>query len=164
MDMSDDSSPENPITPIHRDEVRWETNLRDRQTALRWKHLAGASPGKPYQIGFVIEELMPGHKSSVAHWHTREEEHVYVVEGALTVRIGQHNHVMVAGSYVRFPADTPQEHTLFNHTQAPCRYILVGTRDRDDICYYPDINRLKIQATGEMFDRSDARPDWPDGT
>jgi uncharacterized cupin superfamily protein len=151
------------IIPIHRDQVAWENNEREGELASRWKHLAKASMGAPYQIGFVVEELMPGHSSSVAHWHTREEEHVYVVEGALTVRIGQHRHVMVAGSYVRFPAGEPQEHTLHNHTEAPCRYILVGHRDPDDLCFYPGFNRVKITRTGEMFDRSDAKDGWPEG-
>ena len=82
---------------------------------------------------------------------------MYVIEGSLTVRVGQDRHIMVAGDYIRFPAGDPTEHVLFNHTDAPCRYILVGENNEHDHCYYPDSNKVKIGTTGEIFDRADTR-------
>lgn len=147
-----------PNIPINRANVGWNTYENGKgETALRYKHLTKAAGGPPYKVGFVIEDLLPGHKSAAAHWHTLEEEHVYVIEGSLTVRVGQDRHIMVAGDYIRFPAGDPTEHVLFNHTDAPCRYILVGENNEHDQCYYPDSNKVKIGTTGEIFDRADTR-------
>lgn len=146
-----------PNIPINRNNIAWETLEKNGEPAMMRKHLTRAAGGPDYKVGFVIEILMPGHKSAAAHWHTLEEEHVYVIEGALTVRIGQERHFMNVGDYIRFPAGVAQEHVLFNHTSEPCKYILVGEKNAHDIGYYPDSNKVRIRATKETFDRADVR-------
>ena len=146
-----------PNVPINRNDVALEQAEHKGAVAAQWKHLTKAAGGPPYKVGFVIEILMPGHKSAAAHWHTLEEEHVYVIEGELTVRVGSARHIMTVGDYIRFPAGEPTEHVLFNHTQTPCKYILMGEKNEHDLCYYPDSNKVKIGATGENFHRADTR-------
>ena len=146
-----------PNSPINRNDVAWETGEHKGAIALQWKHMTKAAGGPTYKVAFVIEILMPGHKSAAAHWHTLEEEHVYVIEGSLTVRVGTAQHIMTVGDYIRFPAGEPSEHVLFNHTPAPCKYILVGEKNEHDLCYYPDSNKVKIGATDDIFSRGDTR-------
>jgi uncharacterized cupin superfamily protein len=146
-----------PNVPINRNDVPVEVYEHDGKPRIAWKHMTKAAGGPPYKVGFVIETLMPGGKSAAAHWHTLEEEHVYIIEGNLTVRVGKDHHIMVPGDYIRFPAGEPTEHVLFNHTDEPCKYILVGEKNEHDQCYYPDSNKVKIGATGEIFLRSDTR-------
>lgn len=146
-----------PNVPINRNDVAWETSENNGAVAMRWKHLTRAGGGPPYKVAFVIEILMPNQKSAAAHWHTLEEEHVYIIEGTLTVRVGDAHHIMIAGDYIRFPAGEPTEHVLFNHSDAPCKYILVGEKNDHDVCYYPDSNKVQIRATREMFHRDDTR-------
>jgi uncharacterized cupin superfamily protein len=149
--------PPSPNVPINRNDVPWETYEQDGVVRSQWKHLTKAAGGPQYKVGFAIEILMPGQKSAAAHWHTLEEEHVYIIEGTLTVRVGEARHIMIPGNYIRFPAGEPSEHVLFNHTDEPCKYILVGEKNEHDICYYPDSNKVQIRATREMFLRSDTR-------
>jgi uncharacterized cupin superfamily protein len=151
------TTPPKPNTPINRNDVAWDTWEKDGVPALQYKHLTKAAGGPPYKVGFVIEVLYPGHKSAAAHWHTLEEEHVYIVEGTLTVRVGNARHIMITGDYIRFPAGEPTEHVLFNHSTEPCKYILVGEKNEHDLCYYPDSNKVMIGATREIFLRSDTR-------
>jgi uncharacterized cupin superfamily protein len=151
------TTPPKPNAPIHRDNVAWETHEKDGAVTVQWKHLTKAAGGPPYKVAFVIEILMPGQKSAAAHWHTLEEEHVYVIDGTLTVRVGDARHIMVAGDYIRFPAGEATEHVLFNHTEESCKYILIGEKNEHDVCYYPDSNKVKIRATKEIFLRSDTR-------
>jgi uncharacterized cupin superfamily protein len=146
-----------PNTPINRNNVSWETQEKNGDVAMMWKHMTRAAGGPPYKVGFVIEILMPGHKSAAAHWHTLDEEHVYVIEGALTVRVGQDRYIMEVGDYIRFPAGLAEEHVLFNHTDEPCKYIVVGENNEHDLAYYPDSNKVLIRATKETFLRSDTR-------
>jgi uncharacterized cupin superfamily protein len=60
---------------------------------------------------------------------------------------------MKAGDYVRFPAGSPHEHCLFNHTTEVCRYIIIGGNDPDDVCVYPDSGKLFVTAIGERYMR-----------
>ena len=55
-------------------------------------------------VGVVMEELAPGQQSNMRHYHMLEEEHVLVLEGAMTLLLGEESHEMSAGSYVCFPA------------------------------------------------------------
>src|SRR3546814_13819317 len=69
-------------------------------TLFRSRHLSLAALGEAYHVGVAVEELAPGMQSSPAHWHVFEEEHLYVLEGSLTVRIGAGSYAMTAGDYV----------------------------------------------------------------
>ena len=149
--------PLKPNAPINRNDVPWETYEQEGVVRCQWKHLTKAAGGPPYKVGFVIEILMPSQKSAAAHWHTLEEEHVYIIEGTLTVRVGAAHHIMIAGDYIRFPAGVVEAHQLFNHSEEPCKYILVGEQNEHDVCYYPDSNKVQIRATKEVFLRSDVR-------
>jgi uncharacterized cupin superfamily protein len=146
--------------PLRLSDAAEESFEQGERFGSRWRHLAKASPGQPYKVGFVIEELSPGKQTAPAHYHTREEEHVYILEGTLTVRIGKDMHIMEAGDYVRFPAGVPQEHCLFNRSNAVCRYVLVGEKDRHDVTVYPDSGKIKVDIIGEIYDKRSIRAYW----
>ena len=38
------------------------------------------------QFGVALETLLPGKQSSQMHWHEKEDEFLYLLSGALTVR------------------------------------------------------------------------------
>jgi uncharacterized cupin superfamily protein len=142
-----------PTAPIATDDVPWTVQQDPRNFHMRFRHLSKAMGPQPYKIGVAIEELSPGNQNNPAHYHLREEEHVLILEGELTVRIGKAFHVMKAGDYVRFPAQSPYEHCLFNHTAEVCRYIIIGDNSPDDVCIYPDSNKVGVTALGERFMR-----------
>jgi mannose-6-phosphate isomerase-like protein (cupin superfamily) len=60
------------------------------------------------------------------HIHHEDDEAWYVLEGALTVRVGDENVHVSAGGGVIVPRGTP--HTYWNPTPEPTRYLLVMTR------------------------------------
>ena len=122
--------------------------------------ISTATGPQPYKIGVAVEELPPGKQTCPAHYHLREEEHVYVLSGELTVRIGGERHIMGAGDYVRFPAGASDEHCLFNHTDAACTYLIIGDRDPDDVCVYPDSAKVSVRATGVIYDAGAPKEYW----
>ena len=77
--------------PISSLDVAWEEWSAGPRFGERYRHLTRAAMGEDYRVGVAIEELSPGKQSTPAHYHIFEEEHVYVLEGALTVRIGAAN-------------------------------------------------------------------------
>jgi uncharacterized cupin superfamily protein len=153
-----------PYEPIASDGVPWTQWSEVPRFGLRWRHLTRAAVGEDYHVGVAIEELAPGMRSAPAHWHVHEEEHVYVLDGALTAGIGARRFPMRAGDYVCFPAGQPAEHCLSNEGTAPCRYVIVGEHDPNEVVVYPDSRKVLVRALGRraIFDL-DARRGYWDG-
>jgi mannose-6-phosphate isomerase-like protein (cupin superfamily) len=59
------------------------------------------------------------------HIHHEDDEAWYVLDGALTVRVGDQDVEVAAGGGVIVPRGTP--HTYWNPTPEPTRYLLVMT-------------------------------------
>jgi uncharacterized cupin superfamily protein len=53
--------------------------------------------GELTQFGAFIEVLQPGSRSSIKHWHSAEDEMVYVLAGEITVIEGTTETVRAAG-------------------------------------------------------------------
>ena len=51
------------------------------------------------QITVCTEGLVPGRHASQAHYHMLEDEHVLILDGSLTVRLGEKNFVLSRGLY-----------------------------------------------------------------
>ena len=151
-----------PHEPISSDDVPWTESRDVPRFGLRWRHLTRAALGEDYHVGIAIEELAPGMQSAPAHWHVHEEEHVYILEGALTARIGDRRFPMRAGDYVCFPAGQQAGHCLINETDAPCRYVIVGERNPNEVVVYTDSNKMLVRALGRraIYDLAARRGYW----
>jgi uncharacterized cupin superfamily protein len=151
-----------PARPFSSLDVAWTEWSEVPRFALRYRHLSRAAMGEDYRIGVAIEELAPGKQSSPAHYHIFEEEHVYILEGALTVRIGAGTYEMKAGDYVCFPAGQKAGHCLINNSGAICRYVIVGERNPNEVVVYTDSGKVLVRALGRraMFDLAATRGYW----
>ena len=83
-------------------------------------------------IGFGVLTLLSGSNTKPAHWHSHEEEHLYVLSGNLTLHLGDEVFLMRPGDYVRFPAGVTLPHWLENCSDDPVSYIMVGPRIDED--------------------------------
>lgn len=108
------------------------------------------------QFGAALETLHPGKQSSQMHWHSHEDEFLFVLEGTLTVVENEVETQIGPGDACAWKAGDETAHCLRNHTQAPVRYLIVGTRSTDeDNCTYPG---LDLKATPGGFIHLDGRP------
>lgn len=82
---------------------------------MRFQHLSSFGGGT--QISVANGILDPGRQANQTHYHLLEEEHVLVLEGALTLQLGDRKFIMRAGDYACFPAGQRVGHALFNHTR-----------------------------------------------
>jgi uncharacterized cupin superfamily protein len=151
-----------PIKPFSSLDVAWTEFSEVPRFSLRYRHLSRAAMGNDYRVGVAIEELPAGKQSSPAHYHIFEEEHVYILEGALTARIGADIHEMKAGDYVCFPAGQKAGHCLINNTDATCRYVIVGERNPSEVVVYTDTSKVMVRALGRgsIFDLAAKRGYW----
>jgi uncharacterized cupin superfamily protein len=115
------------------------------------------------QFGVNLVELPSGCWSAQRHWHTHEDEFVYVLDGELVLVTDGGEQILRPGMAAGFPAGTPDGHHLINRTDRPAFYLEVGTR-RDDLdeCVYPDIDMAVRQEGGrQMFVRKSGEPYGP---
>lgn len=104
-------------------------------------------------FGVNLSQLPPGGWSSQRHWHTREDEFVYVLSGELVLVTDAGEEPLRAGDCAAFPKNVPDGHHLVNRGSEPAVYLEIGTRSADDACHYPDID-LYVEADGP-FTRKD---------
>jgi len=151
-----------PPKPISSSDVPWTEWTDVPRFSIRYRHLTRAVVGDNYHVGVAIEELPPGMQSSPAHYHIFEEEHVYILEGALTLRLGAGTHEMKAGDYACFPAGQKAGHCLINNSGAVCRYVIAGERHPNEVGVYTDTGKVLVRALGRraMFDLAATRGYW----
>jgi uncharacterized cupin superfamily protein len=125
---------------------------------MRYQVLSAFAGGS--QITVCNEILPPGKQANQAHYHLLEEEHLFVLEGQMTVRIGAAAHLVGPGSYVCFPAGQREAHALFNHSDAACRYLIIGNVQKNDVMVYPDTQRVHVKLTGESYRTAPTLPYW----
>lgn len=92
------------------------------------------------KLGVNLTTLWPGAASSMRHWHTHEDELVYVIEGELVLVTDAGERVLRAGQCAGFPAGHRDAHQLLNRGTKPVVYLEIGNRDEGDTVYYPDVD------------------------
>ena len=91
------------------------------------------------QFGVNLTELAPGAASALRHWHSAEDEFIYVLEGTPTLVTDMGEEVLEPGDCAGFKAGSPNGHCLVNQSETVVRILEVGTRRPDiDSCDYPD--------------------------
>ena len=91
-------------------------------------------------FGVNLVRLEPGSWSSQRHWHTREDEFVFVLDGEITLVTDAGEQLLQPGMAAGFPAGKPDGHHLVNRTKRTAVYLEVGDRKPDDEVTYPDID------------------------
>ncbi len=109
--------------------------------------------------GVNMVELQPGAWSAQRHWHSAEDEFVYVLRGEITLITDAGRQRLTPGMVAGFPAGAADGHHLVNDSDAPAAYLEVGDRRDDDTVYYPDIDMvLTAESEGRRFVHADGRP------
>ncbi|WP_172292915.1 cupin domain-containing protein [Pseudoruegeria sp. HB172150] len=104
-----------------------------------------SDPDRLTQFGAFVEILPPGSSSSIKHWHSAEDEMIYVLEGEITLIEGDEETVLHPGDAATFRANEPVGHCLINRSDAPTRCLVVGTRASYDRITYPDRDRVCLR-------------------
>ena len=107
------------------------------------------------QFGVNLVELQPGAASSQRHWHSHEDEFVMVISGELTLITDEGETLMRGGDCAAFPAGRPNGHHLVNRGWGPGVFLVVGSRVKEDVASYPDID---LRCEGHAFFHKDGTP------
>ena len=108
------------------------------------------------KIGINQTILPPGKESSMRHWHTHEEEFVYVLSGEVVLITDAGEQTLTPGTCAGFPLGTRDGHQLVNRGTVPAVYLEVSNRDPADGAFYPDVDLQFHGADAEVkFTRKD---------
>jgi uncharacterized cupin superfamily protein len=95
------------------------------------------------QFGVNLMRLPPGQWTSQRHWHTAEDEFVWVVEGEVVLVTDEGEQVLRPGDCAGFPAGVPNGHHIQNRSDAEAVLLEVGSRrEAEDGCDYPDVDMV----------------------
>ena len=108
-------------------------------------------------FGINLMHLPPGSWSSQRHWHSHEDEFVYVLEGELTLIEDGGETVLHAGDCAAFPKNTGNGHHMINRSDAAAVYLEVGSRSPVDLTTCSDIDMKSSNADGR-FVHKDGSP------
>jgi uncharacterized cupin superfamily protein len=94
-------------------------------------------------FGVNLVRLPPGIASSQRHWHTHEDEFVYMLEGEAELVTDAGPQVLTPGMCAGFPAGKADGHHLINRSDRDVVFLVVGDRrDGVEACEYPDIDMV----------------------
>ena len=121
----------------------------DAPCATRTRRRLGDAGGLR-DFGVNLMTLPPGGWSSQRHWHSDEDELVYVLEGEVTLVEDGGEAVLRAGDCAAFPKGTGNGHHLINKSGAMAICLEVGTRSPTDLATYSDIDMMISNADGRF--------------
>ena len=108
-------------------------------------------------FGVNLMRLPPGNWSSQRHWHSHEDEFVFLLEGELMLVEDGGETVLRAGDCAAFPKGSGNGHHLINQSDAMAVYLEIGSRQPQDVTTCSDIDMMSSNADG-LFLRKDGTP------
>ena len=111
-------------------------------------------------FGVNLTHLEPGAASALYHWHTIQDEFVFVLAGTATALVGDEEHELTAGECIGFKAGTGIGHQIVNRGEDSLTYLEIGDRQPGDRGDYPrDDIAFEFRDDGSIvFTHKDGRP------
>ncbi|MCO8243911.1 MULTISPECIES: cupin domain-containing protein [unclassified Haladaptatus] len=107
-----------------------------------WKRIAEEAGGT--RLGCTYEEIPPGGQPAQYHYHTANEEALFVMDGTGTLRTPAGETGIESGDYVSFPVGEFGCHAVENTSSEPLKCLFFSTMDEPDIVVYPDSGKLHV--------------------
>lgn len=115
--------------------------------------------GELTQFGANIVRLEAGAKSSLRHFHMKQDEIVIITKGSCTLIDDKGKHPMNTGDVATFPAGDENGHHFVNETDQAAEFFVVGTRTPTETAYYSDIDMMvNVEQKSFAFTKKDGTP------
>ena len=95
-------------------------------------------------IGCSCYEVAPGRSAFPRHFHSANEESIFILEGQGTARIGEAEVALRPGDYVTFPVGPAHAHRVVNTGAAPLKYLCLSTLHSTEAVGYPDSKKIGV--------------------
>ncbi len=129
----------------------------DAPCAARVRQRLGDAAGLT-DFGVNLLRLPPGAWSSQRHWHSAEDEFVYVLEGEVVLVTDTGEEILRVGDCAGFKAGVLDGHHLQNRSRDAAVVLEIGSRKvAEDEGEYPDID-LRFRKRDRGYARKDGTP------
>jgi uncharacterized cupin superfamily protein len=105
-------------------------------------------------FGVNLMHLPPANWSSQRHWHSAEDEVIYVLEGELTLVEDGGETVLRGGECAAFRKGSGNGHHLINKSAAMAVYLEVGARSPADVTICSDVDMMSSNADGRFVHKN----------
>jgi uncharacterized cupin superfamily protein len=157
---------ERPASIVHADDVEGEYGGA-------WKRLGWEAGAR--KSGLNLAKLPPNEEGAPPHCHSADEEIFVILEGEGTLELWDRptpgeppatapseTFPLRAGHVISRPPSTARSHCL-RTGESPMTYLAYGTREPNDVCYYPRSNKIYWRGLGliarlEPLDYFDGEP------
>jgi uncharacterized cupin superfamily protein len=144
--------------PFLLEQVPWEEYSHGERFGVRYRSIGDFGGGT--HLGVSMEVLAPGKQAYPMHLHKLEEEHLLILEGKATLRLGDRSFEVAAGSCACFHAGQQAAHALINTSDEPCRYLIIGERHPHDVVVFADSGRVGVKLMGEGYRKAATMDYW----
>ncbi len=128
----------------------------DAPCAMRLRQRLGNAGGLQ-DFGVNLMHLLPGAWSSQRHWHSHEDEFVYVLRGEVVMIEDDGETLLRARDCAAFAKASGNGHHLVNRSDAPATYLEIGSRQPQDVATCSDIDVMSDNRLG-IFTHKDGTP------
>jgi uncharacterized cupin superfamily protein len=125
-------------------------------TADRLRKRLGDAGGLT-DFGINLTTLPPSNWSSQRHWHSHEDEFVYILEGELVLIEDGGETLLRAGDCAAFPKNSGNGHHMINRSATTAIYLEIGSRHPDDLTMCSDVDMQSANSDG-LFRHKDGTP------
>ena len=119
----------------------------DKVVAGRSRKRLGNAVGLD-QFGVNLTTLTPGASSALRHWHEKEDEFVYMLEGQVVLIENEGETVLKPGDAAGFKAGVANGHQLVNRSDREAVYLEIGSRRADERAHYSDVDLAVAKIDG----------------
>ncbi|MEM6251759.1 MAG: cupin domain-containing protein [Cyanobacteria bacterium P01_D01_bin.156] len=95
-------------------------------------------------FGVNLTTLVPGAQSALRHWHSHQDEFIYMVSGELTLVTDEGETRLTSGMMAGFAAGVTNGHHLINRSGENATYLEIGDRTPGDRAEYPDDDLIAL--------------------
>ena len=111
------------------------------------------------QFGVNLTTLKPGAASALRHWHEKEDEFVYILQGEVVLIEDGGETALKPGDAAGFKANNRNGHHLVNKTTRDAVYLEIGTRSKHERAEYPDVDLVAVSdEKGERYTHKNGEP------
>src|SRR5690242_12518141 len=132
-----------PATVEERHKTVYPEPYRSRVAARAKRRLGDACGLTKFGVNLVT--LGPGGQSALRHWHTLEDEFVYILSGEVVLISNGGEQILRAGMCAGYRAGERDAHHFVNRSSAPAQYLEIGNRIDGDNAFYPDDDLMWIE-------------------
>ncbi len=109
-------------------------------------------------FGVNLVRLEPGAQSALRHWHSQQDEFVWMLEGELALVTDAGAEILRPGMCAGFPKSKADGHHLVNRSGKDAWYLEVGCRSAGDAVTYPDDAMGAVSISSYKFVKGDGSP------